>query len=268
VVSTINLEAEEEVMATFQAVVFNLAVGSVVCTVSLVAFSAAVHFGFNSQLAPRTWARPKDVIKNVLPSPYGLRWVPWALSLSYKEMLEGIPGTGTRSNGWSGAMLKCNLDDIVVIKFHALCLRVAIFATILCLVITLPLNYTAPCDPLRQGVSVCANITDLTNFEQTTLANIPPMELASSSGVEGGAEDSQAEDDGGGIRYFFAFSFREYFLNFPGITSRLFAVVLVAWCIYTYACGKSLKKKNLAEIIHALYLFPLTHPRMPTYINK
>jgi hypothetical protein len=113
-------------MSTFQALGVNLFMGSGFCALSLITFSAAVEFSFNSQLAPRTWARPKAILKNVLKSPhlpYGLQWIPWALKLTYKEMLEGILGTGTRKNGWPGAMLKCNLDDIIVLKFHALCFR-------------------------------------------------------------------------------------------------------------------------------------------------
>jgi hypothetical protein len=248
-------------MATFQAIGLNIVVGSVVCGLSLVAFSAAVHCGFNAQLAPRTGARPKNVIKNVLRRPYGLRWIPWALNLSYTEMLEGIAGTGTRSSGWSGAMLKCNLDGIVMVKFHALCLRVAIFASILCCVITLPLNYTAPCDPLLQGVSICANITDLTSFEQTTLANIPPMGTTTSyNSLEDGAEESQAGDER--LSLFGTQSLKQYFLSSTGITSRLFGVVLVAWCIYIYACGKFFERKSLLKMIYKLS----SHPR--EYIHK
>jgi len=45
-------------------------------------------------------------------------WIPWTMSLSYEQMLKGIPGTGTRKNGMEGSMLKVNLDGIVLLRFH------------------------------------------------------------------------------------------------------------------------------------------------------
>lgn len=48
-----------------------------------------------------------------------LGWIPWVLSLSYRTMLEGIPGTGTREGGMEGLLLKVNLDAIVLIRFHS-----------------------------------------------------------------------------------------------------------------------------------------------------
>jgi hypothetical protein len=45
-------------------------------------------------------------------------WIPWVMSLSYEQMLKGVPGTGTRKNGLAGSMLKVNLDGIVLLRFH------------------------------------------------------------------------------------------------------------------------------------------------------
>ncbi len=45
-------------------------------------------------------------------------WIPWTLSLSYEQLLQGVPGTGTRKNGMEGSMLKVNLDGIVLLRFH------------------------------------------------------------------------------------------------------------------------------------------------------
>jgi hypothetical protein len=220
-------------MSTFEALKVNIFVNGGICALSLVAFSVVVQFGFNSQIAPRIWARPPAVLKNVLKSPYGIRWIPWALNLSYKEMLEGIPGTGTRRNGWSGTMLKCNLDGIIVMKFHALCLHLAIFATVLCCAVILPLNYTAPCDEEVVGASVCAEMRNLTDFEKTTLAHIPPMDFS-----EGSESNEESFADGEVTIAYVGFLFNKYFLSAPGNTLRLFGVVIVAWCIYIYACSK------------------------------
>ena len=74
---------------TFSALALSLRLNSAICAASLLAFGIAVRFGANAELAPRTWARPKQVIKNVLKQPYFIRWISWALSLSYRQMLEG-----------------------------------------------------------------------------------------------------------------------------------------------------------------------------------
>ena len=237
-------------MATFQAIGLNLAIGSTIFVSSLIAFSAAVHWEWNSELAPRTWARPRQVLKNVLtvkntsgrpqqqqqqnarPTFYGYSWIPWTLGLSYQQMLEGIPGTGTRNGGKSGAMLRCNLDGIIAIKFHALCFKVAIVATILCVAIILPINVTADCDPDVSGVAICANITGLTNFEVTTLAHIPPMDY-----VEPPPSNSTTGPN-------YLGPFQRYFWTSPGITSRLFVIVIISWIIFAYTCGTLGSRKN------------------------
>ncbi len=240
-------------MATFQAIGLNLAIGSAVFAASLVAFSTAVHWEWNAELAPRTWARPTEVLKNVLQgqgqagSPsrksgrfYGISWIPWTLGLSYQQMLEGIPGTGTRRNGWSGSMLRCNLEGIVAIKFHALCFKVAIFATVLCMTIILPINVTAECQPSISGAAICTNITRLTNFESTTLAHIPPMDFVDASSIA--TSSTTSNGDVHSPRFsseFIVASLESYFWTSPGITSRLFVIVIVSWAICIYTCSKS-----------------------------
>jgi hypothetical protein len=209
-------------MSSFEAIGFNIAVGTVFGTTALLGFNAAVQYKFNSQLAPRTYARPRNVIQNVLKEkPYGLRWIPWTLNLTYLQMMEGIPGTGTRSNGWSGANLRCNMDSIILLRFHSLCLRVTVLATILCLGVVLPVNLTAPCDPELVGQDVCFNITNLTDFERTTLAHIPQLSLPNEPSISG-------------IGQFFGRAFR----GAPGLTMRLLTIVLVAFAIYWYSCGE------------------------------
>jgi hypothetical protein len=145
-------------MATLQAIGWNLLLGGGIAVASFVAFGAAVRFGWNDTIAPRVWSRPKAVIKNVLPGNYWISWVPWALNLSYQEMLDGIPGTGTRRNGHDGPLLKINMDGVILVKFHTLCLKVAILSTILCISIVLPLNYTAGCDTTASGSTECQAI--------------------------------------------------------------------------------------------------------------
>lgn len=60
-------------------------------------------------------------------------------------MLSGVPGTGTRDDGYAGALLRVNLDGIVLLRFHALCLKVSLFCVMVALGLLLPLNYTAQC---------------------------------------------------------------------------------------------------------------------------
>lgn len=225
--------AVKAVTSTFQALGYNAALCSIVGTLALALFSLAVRFGKNGQLAPRTWSRPKEVLKNVLKKPYGLSWIPWTLNLTYQQMLEGIPGTGTRNKGKQGTLLKCNLDGIVIIKFHSLLFKVAILASILCCVVILPLNLTAPCYIEQSGAEMCKNITQLDNYGATTIANIPPMVFVD-SGVP-----SNATDTSGGFRLepFFQ-HLNRYFVNDSGITPRLIVIVVVSWCIYVYTCCK------------------------------
>jgi hypothetical protein len=45
-------------------------------------------------------------------------WIPWTLSLSYDQLLTGVPGTGTRKDGMEGSLLKVNLDGIILLRFH------------------------------------------------------------------------------------------------------------------------------------------------------
>ena len=67
------------------------------------------------------------------------------MNLSYDDMLSGVPGTGTRDDGYAGALLRVNLDGIVLLRFHALCLKVSLFCVMVALGLLLPLNYTAQC---------------------------------------------------------------------------------------------------------------------------
>jgi hypothetical protein len=155
-----------------------------------------------------------------------VRWIPWALNLTYSEMLEGVKGTGTRNNGWSGWKLRCNLDGIILIKFCVLCLKVSILATILCIGVILPLNITAECNPeayedIEIGNQTCMNTTELNSYEKTTYANIPILVLSANS------------------TWYSKSLFTDAFSKeSTAITMRMFAILFVACVIYTYTCGK------------------------------
>lgn len=45
-------------------------------------------------------------------------WIPWTLSISYDQLLTGVPGTGTRKGGMEGSLLRVNLDGIILLRFH------------------------------------------------------------------------------------------------------------------------------------------------------
>ena len=114
-------------------------------------------------------------------------------------------------------------------------MRVGILATVLCCAIILPLNLTAPCEPDVVGESVCAEIANLTDFGRTTLANIPPMDFLEEAEA---VNEGSVQDDGEVTIQYVGDVLSAYFRSAPGVTSRLFAVVIVAWCIYIYACGE------------------------------
>eukprot|EP00591_Stephanopyxis_turris_P006097 CAMPEP_0195523080 /NCGR_PEP_ID=MMETSP0794_2-20130614/21901_1 /TAXON_ID=515487 /ORGANISM="Stephanopyxis turris, Strain CCMP 815" /LENGTH=133 /DNA_ID=CAMNT_0040652995 /DNA_START=110 /DNA_END=507 /DNA_ORIENTATION=+ len=127
-----------------QAIAFTFAGGSVVGVTCLILFSVAVR-NRDPNIAPRCTARPKDTIyahrrRHKCQQRGGpmLGWVWWTLRLSYDTMLRGIPGTGTRNGGMEGKMLDVNLDGIVMLRFHAVCLKVCFVTTLLALGVILP----------------------------------------------------------------------------------------------------------------------------------
>eukprot|EP00536_Pseudo-nitzschia_multiseries_P011223 jgi/Psemu1/289570/fgenesh1_pg.371_\ len=186
-------------------------------------FGYAVEHEWNRLFAPRSWARPSAIIKNQIRKPYCFSWIFWALQLSYSEMLEGIEGTGTRKDGWSGPKLRCNLDGIILIKFVTLCLKVSVLATILCVGIVLPVNFTAVCVPgqypsITEGLRICGNTTNVTTFEKTTFSHIPSLIYYSNS------------------TWYSADLFTNAFSASTGITLRMLTTVLVSFVIYTYTC--------------------------------
>jgi hypothetical protein len=171
-------------MTTLEQIGFTLAGGSAVLVVSHALFGVAVRFR-STFIAPRATARPLDVIYTRNPTTKShqdrgdpwLGWIPWTLNLTYDTMLNGIPGTGTRENGLSGLLLRVNLDGIVLLRFHSVCLRVAGLACALYLLFGVPIYLSAQCyntDDLT-GDGCGTNAYNLTNYQRTTLANVPAI---------------------------------------------------------------------------------------------
>lgn len=172
-------------------------------------------------------SKHRQVIKNQISKPYSLTWIPWALRLKYSEMLEGVEGTGTRNNGYSGAKLKCNLDGIILVKFVNLCLKVSVLATVLNIGLVLPVNFTANCIPdLYEKVidgnytEICSNYTALTTFEKTTFANIPDVVVSPNT------------------TWYSPALFTSAFGESTEYTMRMFTTMIVCFIIYGYTCGK------------------------------
>jgi len=213
---------------SFSTLYISLGLYFVMFVVAMAMFEAAVHFDMNRLFAPRSYARPKQIIKNQIKQrPYCLRWVQWALSITYSEMLEGIKGTGTRNNGWSGSNLRCNLDGIVLIKFCVLCLKVSILATVLCICVILPVNFTAERLPFKYddsqiGEQTYNNTMNLNTYEQTTYANIPYLFTNTNT--------TWYRIDG-----LFTNAFTK---ESTGTTIRMLTILFVAVVLYTYTCGK------------------------------
>lgn len=147
-------------------------------------FGLAVKYR-SPHIAPRCEARPRNVIYNPNPTisascqdrgnPW-LGWVPWVLKLSYEDMLNGVPGTGTRDGGLSGTLLRVNMDNIVMLRFHSYGLRVTTLGFFIYTLILLPLYWTAGCAELDSqddaDASYREHCTNLTNYDRTTLANV------------------------------------------------------------------------------------------------
>ena len=160
-----------------------------------------------------------------------LGWISWCNSLSYETLLHGVPGTGTRKDGLEGIMLKVNMDGIVLLRYQALCLRMCALITVLCIFVILPLNLTARCNYSEGSYAPqeCfdSSQTNLTNYDVTTLANIP--DLANGTSTLG------------------TVTLNEY----SATLGRLYAIVFCTWIIY-YASCKSMywEWKTLLEKDH------------------
>lgn len=226
---------------TLESMGISLGVGLGVAFFTLMLFGLAVRSRC-IYIAPRCTARPRDTIYNSKPSNDSQRrgspmfgWMWWARSLSYETMLKGVPGTGTRKGGLEGIMLKVNLDGIVLLRFYALCFRISVLVSIVCIGIVLPINLTgycgyqenedaesAECFSFLQGESR----PNITNYDWTTLANIPDL--------------SESEDM---LDHIFTLG------NRGATLGRLYGIVLCTWIIAYYAC-KSMR--NEWEIMLAL----------------
>eukprot|EP00934_Nitzschia_sp_Nitz4_P000795 Nitzschia sp. Nitz4//scaffold32_size149145//19447//26119//NITZ4_002866-RA/size149145-augustus-gene-0.25-mRNA-1//1//CDS//3329548030//795//frame0 len=212
-------------MATLTAIGVNFMGSMGVFTATLVAFGAAIR-SQNTFVAARCTARPPTVIYNPDPNRDpsqdrgnpAIGWVPWVMKLTYGTMLSGVPGTGTRDGGLSGALLKVNLDGIVLLRFHHLCLRVTTLAAFLYLVVVLPLYCTAKCANLSDEFfdTVECQEANLTDYQRLTLASVPRLQPRDVSTLWEVIQD--------------------WFLpNHDGDMARLYAVVLCGWIICSYA---------------------------------
>ena len=170
------------------------ALGSILITVvCLLIFGLAIHKNWNDNLTPRAANLPKDVLKNALlyyhnqnknktnkymdklTSFYPTALIVWSYNLTYKQCLQGIPGTGTRNKGWDGPLLKVNLDGVILLKYHTLLFKISLLVAMLCTFVLLPIYATATCDPDTFGYGTCkVHIeTDTMAFRKTTISNIP-----------------------------------------------------------------------------------------------
>jgi hypothetical protein len=146
-------------------------------------FGIAVKLEWNSQLTPKAWNRPRNVLKNVLKKHrilgcinfYPLTWYLWARSLTYSQGMDGIAGTGTRDDGWTGPTLKMNLDGVILLKFHRMLFKISLLASILCCGVLLPTYTTIICDPTIVSDRECERLVSLTDFEHLTILSVPEV---------------------------------------------------------------------------------------------
>lgn len=216
-------EAVQIAPITLEQLVVSFGIGCIVLSITLLLFGCALRLRI-THVAPRCEARPRNVIYNPDPNcdavqkrgnPFTLGWLFWSLRLSYHQMLEGVPGTGTRQDGKAGHMLNVNLDGIVLLRFHAMALRIATFAMFVYCVICMPIYRTARCfeSPNFLGNSTlhnnCTNSDayNLTRYDQFTLANVPSL------------HEVHAWDD-----------------NAPVVTFRLYLVVVCTYVVCWFVC--------------------------------
>ena len=197
--------------------------GLVVTAMSLLAFGITVQRQFALSAAPRCIARhPNTIYKprseargdsQVRGNPF-TGWIGFVMGLSYDEMMMGVRGTGTRDEGYSGTLLRLNLDGIVLLRFHSLCLRTSILVTVLAIGVLLPLNWTGSCHVSSDGefyFEDCRKLSNRTNYEQTTIDNI----VSINSFSLGGSDQSLLD---------------------PYAWTRYYVIVVISWIYAFYVC--------------------------------
>jgi len=177
-----------------------------VTVVSLLIFGWLIHKEYNDELTPRASNLPKRALKNALlhftshprirhnwclhtlASFYPIAYLLWSYNLTYKQCLEGIPGTGTRNDGWDGPPLKVNLDGIVLLKFHTLLFKISVVVGALCTFVLLPIYATAGCgtqDLETFGIGTCLPVVNTTSLAKTTILHIPAKEFSNNCNMTG-----------------------------------------------------------------------------------
>lgn len=185
---------DEQYTQTIAEVVLTPVYVGIVCVLlSMIFFSIAVHWDQIEELAPRAANRPRVIMKNAICYGLSEKWknkiyiypfalMHWSYSLTYKELLDGIPGTGTRKNGEEGPLLKVNLDGLVWLKFHTLLFKIGLLVAFLCMFVLIPINETALCDKEIFGSGTCAYHDSQSGFARTTIAHIPVRVVRNSLG--------------------------------------------------------------------------------------
>ena len=164
----------------------DVTIGGAGLACSLIFFGFALYMEWNKDLTPRIANRPKGVLKRAIfhhlpewmntPFFYPVAWIGWAYQLTYTECYHGIPGTGTRKDGKEGPLLNCNLDTIIMMRYHALLFKVGVLVFVLCTFVILPVNTTADCDTQIFRSETCEKREIAVNnsfFAYTSIDNIP-----------------------------------------------------------------------------------------------
>ena len=239
---------------SLESIGFTMVGAGSMCLLSFAVFGCAVRTRASWWIAPRATARPDAVVYNPSSSDIQYRgnpwtgWIPWTLSLDYSTLLRGVPGTGTRKNGKEGSLLQVNLDGIVLLRFHALGLRVSALATVLCICVLMPLYWTGGCYEDADYLGGCVAYTSgnndpsssviilntepnqtetpssspgLTNYERTTIANLP-------ADLRSGVNDLISAE-------------------VAGLRARFYAIVLTFWVLIAYTCW--LLRKEWMEVL-------------------
>jgi hypothetical protein len=136
----------------------------------------------------------------------------------------------------------------------ALCLRVSFLATIIAIGIILPLNLTAQCfktdESDESGSALLCNPTNysLTDYEQTTLANIPSLEYPSDSG--------EAKS---WLYSLIGYSIPVIGKRYNTFLGRLYAVVVFSWILVGYTLKLMRKEWVETLALRRVYYLEGTH---------
>jgi len=142
--------------------------------------------------------------------------------------------------------------------FKAVCLRVALLTTVLALGVVLPLNLTAQCYKQMSLDPTCTDPENenqkLSDYERTTMANIPPLSSTSSYTTDPEERERYLSFTTPHLKFIDTLA-NAVWGGYPyvHILVRLYSIVLCSWLVFWYTCSTLKKEWKEALALRRVY---------------